>query len=114
MTKKKKSSSTGTGAGTDLKDKEKTKKKVAPPSKYQVVLYNDDYTPMNLVAAILVRIFRCNIDLAWEITMNVHEKGKGIAGGPYSKEIAETKAVQATDLARALGHPFLAKAEKIE
>lgn len=111
MSKKKKNSS-GAG-GTDLLDKEKAKNKVKPPSKYQVVLYNDDFTPMDLVAAILVKIFRKSQDSAWAITLDVHEKGRGIAGGPYSKEIAEMKASQATNLARALGYPLLAKEEKV-
>ena len=96
MSKKKKSSS-GAGSGTDLLDNEKAKNKVEPPSKYQVVFHNDDFTPMGLVSAILI-----------------HKKGKGIAGGPYSKEIAETKALQATDIVRSLGFPLLAKEEKID
>lgn len=112
MSKKKKSSS-GAGAGTDLIDKEKTKNKVEPPAKYQVVLYNDNFTPMELVAVILTELFRQNTDDAWNITMNIHKKGKGVAGGPYSKEIAETKAMRAADLARSLGYPLLAKHEKI-
>ena len=110
MSKNKKNPS-GSG-GTDLLDKEKAKNKVKPPSKYQVVLYNDDFTPMDLVAAILVKIFRKSQDSAWAITLDVHEKGRGIAGGPYSKEIAEMKSSQATNLARALGYPLLAKEEK--
>ena len=88
-------------------------KKVKPPSKYQVVLYNDDYTPMELVAALLIKIFRHSDKNAWKITLDVHEKGRGIAGGPYSKEIAETKASQAVDIARHAGYPLLAKHEKI-
>jgi len=111
MTKKKSSSS---GSGTDLLDKQKEKNKVKPPSKYQVVLYNDDYTPMDLVAVILVSIFRHDDQSAWKVTMHIHEKGKGIAGGPYSKEIAETKAQHATELVRSFGYPLLAKEEKIE
>jgi len=109
MAKKKKS----TSGGTDLLDKEKSKNKVKPPSKYQVVLYNDNFTPMDLVAVILVKIFRQNENAAWGITMDIHKKGKGIAGGPYSKEIAETKSSQTIDLSRSLGYPLLAKAEKV-
>ena len=109
----KKKSKRGSGTGTDLLDKEKAKNKIKPPSKYQVVLYNDDFTPMDLVAALLVKIFRHNSDSAWKVTLDVHEKGKGIAGGPYSKEIAETKANQAVDIARYAGYPLLAKPEKL-
>ncbi len=112
MSKKKKSPS-GPAGGTDLLDKEKSKNKVMPPSKYQVVIYNDDFTPMNLVASILVSIFRHSESTAWNITMDVHNKEKGIAGGPYSKEIAETKASQTVNFARSLGYPLLAQEEKI-
>ena len=110
MSKKKKSSS-GHGSGTDLLDKEKAKNKIKPPSKYQVVFYNDDFTPMNIVAAVLTRYYRHNDQSAWKITLDIHEKGKGIPGGPYSKEIAETKSSQTIDLARSLGYPLLAKPE---
>jgi len=113
MSKKKKSSS-GAGSGTDLLDNEKAKNKVEPPSKYQVVFHNDDFTPMGLVSAILISVFRHDQVTALQITMDIHKKGKGIAGGPYSKEIAETKALQATDIVRSLGFPLLAKEEKID
>ena len=46
------------------------------------------------------------------IMMNVHEKGRGIAGGPYSKEIAETKVTNVMDFARQNGHPLKATFEK--
>ena len=112
MSKKKISKSSGK-SGVDLIDKEKSKKKVKPPSKYQVVLYNDDYTPMELVAGLLIKIFRHSDKTAWKITLDIHEKGKGIAGGPYSKEIAETKANQAVNIARYAGYPLLAQPEKL-
>ena len=113
MPSKRNISDNNASGGTDLIDKEKSKKKVKPPSKYQVVLYNDDYTPMELVAGLLIKIFRHSDLGAWKITLDVHEKGKGIAGGPYSKEIAETKANQAVDIARYSGYPLLAKHEKV-
>ena len=79
---KKKIKSGDSGAGVDLIDKEKEKQKVKPPSKYQVVLYNDDFTPMDLVAVLLAKVFHHNLTSAWKITMDIHEKGRGIAGGP--------------------------------
>ncbi len=108
MSKNKKSDS-----GTDLLDKEKEKQKVKPPSKYQVVLYNDDFTPMDLVAVLLSKVFHHSLTSAWKITMDIHEKGRGIAGGPYSREIAETKSQKVIDTARVMGFPLLAVAEKI-
>ena len=113
MTQKKKSPGS-TGSDTDLIDKEKSKKKVRPPSKYQVIFYNDDYTPMEVVAGVLVKFFHHGNESAWKITLDIHEKGKGIAGGPYPKGIAETKAKKTVDVVRYMGYPLLAKAEKIE
>jgi ATP-dependent Clp protease adaptor protein ClpS len=107
---KKKSKS---NSNVDLLDREKEKKKVSPPSKYQVVFYNDDYTTMELVVIILMDVFRHSTEKSYQIMMNVHEKGRGIAGGPYSREIAETKAEKCIQIARALGFPLLAVAEKV-
>ena len=112
MTQKKKTPS-GTGAGTDLIDKQKSKKKVKPPSKYQVIFYNDDFTPMEVVASVLIKFYHHSQDAAWKITLDIHEKGKGIAGGPYPKGIAETKAKKTVDVVRYMGYPLLAKAEKV-
>jgi ATP-dependent Clp protease adaptor protein ClpS len=109
---KKKKKSSGTG-GTDLLDKEKAKNKVKPPSKYQVVFYNDDFTPMQLVVIILMDVFRYNVDKSSAIMMEVHQKDRAIAGGPYSKEISETKANKCIDVARSMGYPLLAKSEKV-
>ena len=103
----------GGSADTDLIDKEKSKKKVKPPSKYQVVFHNDDFTPMELVASVLVKFYHHSDSAAWKITLDIHEKGRGIAGGPYSKEIAETKVKKTIDVVRFMGYPLLAKAEKV-
>lgn len=111
MSKKKKSSSDN--SGTDLLDKEKAKNKIKPPSKYQVVFYNDNFTPMQLVVIILMDVFRYSVVKSNVIMMEVHRKDRAIAGGPYSKEIAETKATKCIDIARAMGYPLLAKSEKV-
>jgi ATP-dependent Clp protease adaptor protein ClpS len=98
--------------GVDLLDREKEKQKVKPPSKYKVVFHNDDYTPMDFVVIALVAIFNKSPIDAYRIMMNVHQKGRGVAGGPYSKEIAETKTNKANEFARQNGHPLKATFEK--
>ena len=50
------------------------------PSRYNVVLINDDYTPMDFVIQLLIEIFNRSINEAKDITMQIHENGKGIAG----------------------------------
>ena len=56
MSKKKKDKKSE-GPGVDLLDREKEKQKLQPPSKYQVVFYNDDYTPMDFVVIVLLDVF---------------------------------------------------------
>ena len=88
----------------------KDREKLGRPKKYKVVFYNDDYTPMNLVTLILMEVFNKGKQEAESIMMNVHKRGKGIAG-VYSKQIAETK-IQTTKMyAREAGYPLHAEAE---
>ncbi|MDA7494676.1 ATP-dependent Clp protease adapter ClpS [bacterium] len=97
----------GTGHGVDLQDRQK----VEPPSKYSVVLHNDDFTPMEFVIIILMDAFNYDLKKANSIMMQVHEKGKGIAG-VYSKEIAIMKVKRCNQIARAEGHPLLITMEE--
>ena len=114
MAQKKKIKKGDSGAGVDLLDKDKAKNRIQPPSKYQVIYYNDDYTPMDLVTISLCHFFHHPAEAAIQIMVNVHEKGKGIAGGPYSKEIADTKATSVVQFFQSHGYPLLAQAEKTE
>jgi len=114
VAQKKKTKKGDAGSGLDLIDREKAKKKVKPPSKYQVVYHNDDFTPMDLVVQSLVHYFHRDALTAYSIMLHVHKKGKGIAGGPYSKEISDTKAAIVVEFFRSKGYPLLAKSEKIE
>ena len=98
----------GDGGGTKLKSR--GEEKLQRPKKYKVVLHNDDFTPMDFVASLLIKIFNMSEQKAWNITKSVHEKGRGIAG-VYSKEIAETKSGEANKAARAYGHPFQSSTE---
>ena len=98
----------------DLLDKEKAKNKVQPPKKYKVIYHNDDYTPMELVVISLIAIFHRSQPDAFKIMMHVHEKGKGIAQGGLSKEIAETKCSRVVQWFREQGYPLLATFEPEE
>jgi ATP-dependent Clp protease adaptor protein ClpS len=94
--------------GTDLLDKEDIK--IQKPKKYKVVFHNDDYTPMDFVMIILMQVFRKSPEEAVNITMSVHNKGKGIAG-VYSKEISETKSAKVNLTAQQSGYPLLTTIE---
>ena len=114
MAQKKKTKKGDSGAGVDLLDKEKAKNKVKPPKKYKVVYHNDNFTPMDLVTISLMYFFRHNGESAAKIMMLVHLKGKGIAQGGLSREIAETKASRVVQWFRGQGYPLLATFESEE
>jgi ATP-dependent Clp protease adaptor protein ClpS len=88
----------------------KDRQKIDRPKKYKVVFYNDDFTPMNLVTLILMEVFNKGEQEAKSIMMNVHKKGKGIAG-TYSKQIAETKVETTKMFARGAGYQLHAESE---
>jgi ATP-dependent Clp protease adaptor protein ClpS len=96
---------------TDVKLDEKIKQKVEEPHRWKVILLNDDHTPVDFVIGILTEIFKHSQETAKGITMQIHTEGSGIAG-VYSFEIAEVKAVEATNLARGNGFPLQIKMEE--
>jgi len=113
MAERKKTNKDG-GSGVDLLDKEKSKNKVKPPKKYKVVYHNDNFTPMDLVTISLMHFFHHNSNSALKIMMLVHQKGKGIAQGSLSREIAETKCNRVVQWFRGQGYPLLATFEPEE
>jgi ATP-dependent Clp protease adaptor protein ClpS len=96
---------------TDIKLDEKIKQKVIEPKNWKVIFLNDDHTPMDFVVSILTEVFKHSEDGARDITLQIHQQGSGIAG-TYSFEIAEAKAVESTNLARANGFPLQIKLEE--
>ena len=96
---------------TDIQLDEKIKIKATEPKRWKVILLNDDSTPMEFVIGILIEIFKHTSDTASDIMLQVHETGSGVAG-VYSFEIAEAKAVEATNQARTAGHPLQIKLEE--
>lgn len=96
---------------TDIQLDEKIKVTVQEPKRWKVVILNDDSTPMDFVISVLVEIFKHNPAAAQAIMLQVHEEGSGIAG-VYSFEIAEVKAVEATNQARTNGYPLQIKLEE--
>jgi len=96
---------------TDIQLDEKIKTTISEPKRWKVILLNDDSTPMEFVVSILVEIFKHTQSTAAEIMLQVHQTGSGVAG-VYSFEIAEAKAVEATNQARTNGHPLQIKMEE--
>ncbi|MGL5948405.1 MAG: ATP-dependent Clp protease adapter ClpS [Aeromonas sp.] len=85
---------------------------VQPPAMFQVIINNDDYTPMEFVVEVLQRFFAMSVEKATEVMLSVHYSGKGICG-VYTCEIAETKVAQVNQHARHHQHPLLCAMEKV-
>ncbi|MEG3754468.1 ATP-dependent Clp protease adapter ClpS [Psychromonas arctica] len=85
--------------------------KLVPPSMYNVLLHNDDYSPMDFVIDVLQRFFRLDHEAATEVMLNVHYKGIGICG-TFTAEIAETKVMQVVQYAKDNQHPLKCTMEK--
>jgi len=87
---------------------ERPKAKRAP--RFKVLLYNDDYTPMEFVVALLEKVFRKSPAEATQLMLQIHRGGLGIAG-VYVLEIAETKVTTVHRLAEERGYPLRAGVE---
>ncbi|MCD4741502.1 MAG: ATP-dependent Clp protease adapter ClpS [Desulfobacteraceae bacterium] len=94
-----------------IKSSAKKKERTFRPSMYKVIILNDDYTTMDFVVEILVKIFRKTLEKANKIMLNVHRRGKGICG-LYTREIAETKIETVHALAQEQGFPLRCTMEK--
>jgi ATP-dependent Clp protease adaptor protein ClpS len=84
--------------------------KLAQPPLYKVVLFNDDYTPMDFVVDVLCSFFAMNVEKATQIMLKVHTEGKAVCG-VFSKDVAETKAQQVNDYSRECEQPLLCNVE---
>lgn len=84
---------------------------VQEPKKYNVFLLNDDYSTMDFVIDVLVKVFRKSINEAETIMLSVHNNGKGLCG-VYTYEIASTKVAQVKTMARDKGFPLKAVMEE--
>ena len=99
------------GEGSDTSVVVRTKPKTQKPAMYQVIMLNDDYTPMDFVILVLERFFNKSSEEATQIMMHVHQKGVGVCG-IFTFEVAETKVQQVMDLARQHQHPLQCTLEK--
>ena len=94
---------------------EAVKERVAPkqqePTRYEVLLINDDYTTMEFVVHVLEMIFGKSPAEAYRVMMQVHLHGRGVAG-VYPWEVAETKVAAVASSAREAGFPLRATIEE--
>lgn len=90
---------------------EPARPEVAPPPMYQVMLLNDDYTPMDFVVTVLQHFFSMDLDQATQVMLHVHTRGRGVCG-VFTREVAESKVAQVNEFSRMNQHPLLCTMEK--
>jgi ATP-dependent Clp protease adaptor protein ClpS len=92
---------------------ERVPEKIKPPQMYQVVMLNDDYTPMEFVVLVIQEFFNKDLETATQIMLKIHLDGKGVCG-VYTKDVAATKVDQVLDAAKKAGHPLQCVMEPAE
>ena len=88
-----------------------TKTKTKKPAMYNVLLINDDYTPMEFVVMVLEKIFNKKQEEATKIMLHVHKNGLGLCG-TYTFEVAESKCKAVVEFAKKNEHPLQCTIEK--
>ena len=92
---------------------ERRRQRLQPPRMYQVVMLNDDFTPMEFVIAVLQELFGKDRESATQIMLKIHLDGRGVCG-IYSQDVAATKVEQVLQAAQKAGHPLQATFEPVE
>jgi ATP-dependent Clp protease adaptor protein ClpS len=87
--------------------------KVKPPQMFQVLMLNDDFTPMEFVVLVIQEFFSKDRESATQIMLKIHLDGKAVCG-VYSKDVAATKVDQVLDAAKQAGHPLQCVSEPVE
>ena len=97
----------------DVAAKRLTKPKLERPKLYKVLVVNDDYTPREFVVMVLKAVFRMSEEAGYRVMMTAHKMGTSVVV-VCAKDVAETKAKEATDLGKEAGFPLLFTAEPEE
>jgi len=90
---------------TLVKPRTKVRPKTQRPPLWKVILLNDDYTPREFVVAVLMAVFRMSEDEAYKVMMTAHRRGACVIA-VYAKDVADTKAKEATELGKSNGYPL--------
>jgi ATP-dependent Clp protease adaptor protein ClpS len=90
---------------TVVKPRTRTKTKVERPKLWKVILLNDDYTPREFVVQVLKAVFRMNQEHAYRVMMTAHQRGACVIA-VYTRDVADTKAKEATELGKQKGYPL--------
>ena len=90
---------------TIVKPKTATKPKTQRPKLWKVILLNDDYTPREFVVMVLKAVFRMNEEQAYNVMMTAPQRGACVIA-VFTKDVADTKAKEATELGKSNGFPL--------
>src|ERR1700746_3886895 len=90
---------------------ERDELKIKRPSTWNIVFYNDDFTPMDFVVFVMTKVFHRSTEDALALTLAVHTQGKGIAG-TYTFEVAEQKQCEVLLMAKIEEHPLRVEVER--
>ena len=96
---------------TLVRPRTKARTKTKRPPLYKVILLNDDFTPREFVVVVLKAVFRMGAERAWHVMMTAHRKGACVIA-VFTRDVAETKAKEATELGRSQGYPLFFTTEK--
>ena len=91
----------------------KTKPQTQRPPLWKVILLNDDFTPREFVVQVLKAVFRMNENQAYQVMMTAHRRGACVIA-VYTRDVAETKAKEATELGKSHGYPLFFTTEPEE
>jgi ATP-dependent Clp protease adaptor protein ClpS len=98
---------------TVVTPRSKTKPKTERPKLWKVILLNDDFTPREFVVMVLKAVFHMGEETAYAVMLTAHRKGACVIA-VFAKDVAETKAKEATELGKAKGYPLLFTTEPEE
>jgi ATP-dependent Clp protease adaptor protein ClpS len=90
---------------TIIKPRTKIKTRTERPKLWKVILLNDDYTPREFVVEVLKAVFRMNESQAYRVMMTAHQRGACVIA-VFTKDVADTKAKEATELGKSKGYPL--------
>lgn len=93
--------------------KERQRTNLSEPRRYKVIIYNDDFTPMEFVVSVLIKVFFKSEEDANALMLKVHHSDKAVVG-IYTYDIALSKANKATIMAREENYPLRLKVEPEE
>ena len=100
-------------ADIDTQKRTRVLPKVERPRLHKVILVNDDFTPREFVVMVLKAVFGMGEDQAAKVMLTAHQRGACVVA-VFTRDIAETKATEATDAGKSAGFPLLFTTEPEE